>query len=308
MNHPPYRLGSQEDGGIISVIRIEYEKGSKAPSRIFRSAAELIDAFYSVERDLAESINADISPVILLEEIHSGSIWIWLKTVLENTSDDALLNLDWKPLVGQFLVKGKQKILEFLDGKEGIESSVQISLLQHELLELNPAKEVSHLPMPEIVPAKRLLTDCKQISDALDFLLPTDRVIFESDSGAIEMNKAFKISSDEIESILTKTEEVVETDMCLKVKRPDYLGSSRWEFKCNDRTIEAKIDDVDWLSKFQTRRYDVRPGDSINARVRVTIKRDQKGLIVAERFAIISVIDTIESTPSFQPSLLQGND
>jgi hypothetical protein len=128
MKQPPFKLGSQEDGGNISVIRIEYEKSSIAPSRIFRAAAELIDAFYSVECDLAKSINADISPVILLEEIHSGSIWIWLKTVLENTSDDALLNLDWKPLVGQFLVKGKQKILEFLDGKEGIENPVQISL------------------------------------------------------------------------------------------------------------------------------------------------------------------------------------
>ena len=79
MNTSPYKLGSQDDGSVISVIRIEYQKSTEAPSRIFRSAAELIDAFYAVERDLAKSINADIAPVILLEEIQSGSILVWLK-------------------------------------------------------------------------------------------------------------------------------------------------------------------------------------------------------------------------------------
>ena len=308
MNTPPYKLGSQDDGSVISVIQIEYQKGTEAPSRIFRSAAELIDAFYAVERDLAISINADIAPVILLEEIQSGSVLVWLKTVLKNTNDDALLNLDWKPLVGQFLVKGKHRLLEFLDGKEKINDSSEISELQDELLQLNPASKVSHLPLPQVVPAKRLLNDCKQISDALSHLHPSDIVIFESENGGVEMNKAFKITSEEIERILTRSEEDIETEMCLKVKKPDYLGNSRWEFKHNDRTVEAKIEDTDWLFKFQSRFFDVRPGDSINARVRLTIKKDQNGLVVAERFTITHVINTIQSSPSVQLDFLPGDN
>jgi hypothetical protein len=308
MNTPPYKLGSQDDGSVISVIRIDYQKSTEAPSRIFRSAAELIDAFYAVERDLAKSINADIAPVILLEEIQSGSILVWLKTVLQNTSDDALLNLDWKPLVGQFLVKGKHRLLEFLDGKDNINDPSEISVLQNELLQLNPAPEVARLPLPEVVPAKRLLNDCKQIADALSHLRPTDNVIFESENGEVEMNKGFKITSEEIERILTRREEEIEAEMCLKVKKPDYLGSSRWEFKHNDRTLEAKIEDLDWLYMFQSRISDVRPGDSINARVRITIKRDQNDLVVAERYTITHVISTIQSSSSFQLGFLPGDD
>ena len=96
--------------------------------------------------------------------------------------------------------------------------------------------------------------------------------------------------------------------MCLKIKKPDYLGTSRWEFKHNDRTLEARIEDVEWLSKFQSRIVDVRPGDSINTRVIITIKRDQNNLVVAERFTITHVISTIQSGSSFQPNFLPDDN
>ena len=44
---------------------------------------------------------------MVLEEIETGSIKIWLGNQLNRVDDDALKKLDWKPLVGKYLVRAK---------------------------------------------------------------------------------------------------------------------------------------------------------------------------------------------------------
>ena len=60
-------------------ITIDFKKESEAPSRIFRSLSHLIDSFHSFDLDLLQSIDAKIEPIILLEDIETGSIKTWLK-------------------------------------------------------------------------------------------------------------------------------------------------------------------------------------------------------------------------------------
>jgi len=92
--------------------------------------------------------------------------------------------------------------------------------------------------------------------------------------------------------------------MILKVKKPDYLGESMWDFKHGDRAIQAKIIDMDWLSDFHLRKYDIRPGDSLRAVLETQIKYGFSGEVIAVHNFIVAVKEIItESYTKEKPDL-----
>ena len=54
---------------------------------------------------------------MVLEDVEASSLRVFLKNTLSRVDDEALKTLDWKPVVGRYLVKAKYLALEFLDGK-----------------------------------------------------------------------------------------------------------------------------------------------------------------------------------------------
>ena len=49
----------------------------------------------------------------ILEDLRKGSIKGWFKNVLEKIPDEGLKDLNWKKVVGHYLVKGKYLIIKF---------------------------------------------------------------------------------------------------------------------------------------------------------------------------------------------------
>ncbi len=88
-------------------IDIDFKRGEGNPQRVFRAADKMIQALQRVDEALCASIDTSIKPVMMLEDIEAGSIRIWLKNVLETADDQAIKELDWKPAVGKYLVRGK---------------------------------------------------------------------------------------------------------------------------------------------------------------------------------------------------------
>jgi hypothetical protein len=86
-------------------VRISFVKDAGSPSRIFLAATDMIQALEEMDRVLIRSISSQIKPVMMLEDVEVGSLKIILKNVLTQADDEALKSLDWKPLVGQYLVK-----------------------------------------------------------------------------------------------------------------------------------------------------------------------------------------------------------
>ena len=71
-----------------------------------------------------------------------------------------------------------------------------------------------------------------------------------------------------IEQNMTKTYKTI-----LVVKKPDLLSdSSQWEFKYNDNCIKARIEDSDWLSKFQNREISIQAKDCIECDLQIQTK------------------------------------
>ena len=230
------------------VVVVEYDPQSPDPSRVFRSIALMIDALHSTDRDLLASVGVDAEPTFYLERVESGSVRAVLRTALLATHDDALKNLNWKPLIGQYLVRAKHKMLHWLGERDSIGSRAEVTQLQNELI----ADAPQVLPMLLApIPAERLLFDLQRISEAARQLGPADAIQFQGSGEVSSVNTHFLLTSERIGQLLTSRVVSSESELVLLVKRPDYLGRSRWEFRRREHVIEARIDDLDWLDRFQ---------------------------------------------------------
>src|SRR5688572_8991947 len=107
-------------------IKIDFEKSSPHPERIFQAMTEMISAFQEFDVHLTKTIDVSIEPVLVLEDIESGSLKTWLSSLLKKVPDSAIENLELKQVVGHYLVKAKYIVIKWLDGKTEITDSQQI--------------------------------------------------------------------------------------------------------------------------------------------------------------------------------------
>lgn len=284
------------------ILRVDFEKGSQDPSRIFTTMTSLIQTFQSIDSDLAKTIDSSINPVLLLEDVESGSLKTYLRNFLTSIDDNAIKDFDWKKLVGAYLYKAKYKILEFIDENPTIDNREQIETLQKDLLNLAEETNVRGLPGYAPIPTDRLLNGIKKISSSTANLAEDDIVEYITYDGTIKFNRDFKYDAEKIESILTKEILSSTNEMVLKVKKPDYLGESKWDFKHGDHPLQAKITHNEWLLDFQSRSFDLRPGDSIRAMVEVQVSYGYKNEIIAMHHFIIEVLEIMPG------QLDNGND
>ncbi|MEO0556751.1 MAG: hypothetical protein AAF170_01075, partial [Bacteroidota bacterium] len=85
-------------------VEIKFEKDTVDPGRVFRAMAGLIESFEEMDKALIASIDSSIEPVLLLEDVETSSLRAWLAQRLKSVDDDGLKELNWKKVVGAYLV------------------------------------------------------------------------------------------------------------------------------------------------------------------------------------------------------------
>ncbi len=284
-------------------IQIDFQKGSESPSRVFKSMAELIETFQRIDRVLIESIDTTIEPIVLIEDIQTGSLKAFLRYIISKIPDNAIEALDWKKAVGTYLVKGKKVILKWTADRDEVKNRSELIELEEGLLQIARETEVLSLPSYSKVNRQKLLPELQSLNQSLSYLSEADSAIFVTDE-SIRMNARFNIIPESIEALVTK--EIIKSTavMILKVKKPDYLGESQWEFRHGSRRILGSILDRNWLNDFQNRKVDVRPMDSLRARVTVEVNYGYDNEVVSERYFLVEIIEVIAGTHSEQTDLL----
>jgi hypothetical protein len=82
--------------------------------------------------------------------------------------------------------------------------------------------------------------------------------------------------------------------LILKIKKPDYLGDSKWEMKHGNNKLICKIEDNAWIDKFKSKRVFVFPGDSLFCNVRIVNEYDSKLNLIKSEYFIVEVLDVIQ--------------
>ena len=275
-------------------ITIDFDKKSENPARVFQTMTELIHAFQRFDSNLIRGLDAKLEPNILLEDVETGSLKTWLSSILKGIPDEAIKSGDWKQLIGHYLVRAKYIVVNKLDGKTSITDGKVIEDIQYELVEEAKKTDVKLLPHYEPLPLPKLIRSIEEINSSLSHLNENDKASFESKNDEkASFNLSLDFSPETIEDLLTKESLSNESTMILKVKKPDYLGTSMWEFKHNNKSLPAKIIHETWLIQFQQRKIDIRPGDSVRAKVNTIVKYGHDNNVIGVSYEITEVLEVI---------------
>lgn len=274
---------------------IDFKKGEGSPSRVFTATSEFIKACEKLDKALVQSVDSNIEAVMVLEDIEAASLKTWLRNLLSATDDEALKTLDWKPQVGKYLVRAKYAILHWIDHETDAPKS--LPALAKEIQKIAAETDVRHLP-DYAPPSPRTLLDALSDFQAVkDRLHESDRAAYISDEGELEINLKVRWNLEDIEALAIK--EVIAmppAPVILAVKKPDYLGDSKWDMRHGRRTIPAKISDAAWLRRFQGRQVDVRPGDALKCLVAIEHVYGHDNELISERYTVLEVYEVLPST------------
>jgi hypothetical protein len=234
-----------------------------------------------------QSIDANIETVMVLEDIQVGSIKTWLRTALKSVDDDALKSLDWKQAVGAYLVKAKYAVIRWTEDED---APKHLPDLRREIQAIAAETDVRHLPDYRAPSPSALINAMRDIQGVKERLIQGDRALMITPSGEVEMNLSIRWPIEDLEALaVARTLQQPSAEMILAVKKPDYLGTSKWDLRHGKRTIQAKIEDEGWLRRFQHRQEDVRPGDALRCNVKIEHLYGYDNELLMERYTILEV-------------------
>ena len=287
-------------------ITVDFARGEGDPSRPFRTIVDLVEAFARFDKDLVKSIDITIEPVLLLENVEGGSIRSWFISLLRSTDDAALKSGDWKRIVGEYTVKGKYALVKMLEGAKSITDPNLLEAIQTELL--NEAEKTNIRGLPGYMPMSRtrLAAHIVDVTASLEYLDERDSATFESRAEKpILFNRLLRINESEMTELLAVRTLTNVCELILKVKKPDYLGSSMWEFHYDGHPIEARIQDANWLAEFHNDGAGLRPRGALRANVRIEVSYDDQNESLPPKYTVLKVLEVIPPPPRREQLLLQ---
>jgi hypothetical protein len=148
------------------------------------------------------------------------------------------------------------------------------------------------------------LIDIQLVSIAVSKLQTQDSATLVSSVDATEIEKRIRVTDEDIVQLLTQETTSTEAPMTLLVKKPDYLGNSKWEFKHGEHALDGRILDLEWLARFQSGQIELKPGDALQAVVKSATATGFDGTIVETRHEVLRVLGVVPSTPGEQDKLV----
>lgn len=282
-------------------ITIDYDRQSPHPEQVFLGLSKIIEAFTVLDSNLVNCIDSEIQPVILLEDVEKGSIKVWLKNMINSLPDDGLKNCDVKRILGEYLVKSKYLILSYIDGKESISKIEEVEALEQNILEMAKNTNTSEFECYTKPERESLLRSMSNMGDAFGYFRNNDHIYIETVNGnSTIINKNFRLPKSSIEQFCAGDTFENTIDIILKVRRPDFLGDAQWGFRHGKNSMDAKILDDEWLSKYRNREVAVFPGDSLKVNLQSVVTYGKDNELISEKNAIIKVYEVV-------PGINSGN-
>ena len=290
-------------------IRLSVLKHSHRPGDTFLAMSHFVNAIEHMDRQFSRSIDRSLRPELLLESIEEGSLVAWFVTVLKAIPDEAIKELNWKKVIGTFLVAAKYRLLAWLGERESITDIAELEAVRNSIEELKQ-ESLQEQWLLESLPLTKaeLVQLILHITRTLSALPPNQRIQFISQHGETEINREFRLTDDQAAELLAATQHVQSLRMALKVRKPDYLGTSTWEFIHNSRAIKARIADLNWIDEFQHRKAQLLPGDALLVDVKINVLQDAEGNEFESKYVIERVVEVVTSDAAEQMEFFESGD
>lgn len=284
-------------------LYLDYQRGEGDPSRVFHAMGGMIDVLSVLDKDLGAVISASCEPSIVLTDIESSSLRSKLRDVLKDLPDEALGDGNVRKIIGHFLVKAKYAIIRWCEENESVEDIEDIRSLEVQIDKLAREADVKQLPAYSPINRKALLHHINDMTNVMSALEEKDSLEYRSSFGRSRFNGNLAISPEVITNVLTSEIVIRRGSHILKVKKPDYLGNSKWSVRHQGHSVDAKIADTAWLSEFQSGQIALQPGDSIRADLKEEVAYGYQGEVVHTWYEVEKVHEVIPGPRRGQSSL-----
>lgn len=246
---------------------VDFERGTADPQRVFKTISRVLEVLGELDTTLVKLVDAELTTTLVLEDVFTGSIrtriGIWLVPLLNplvtGNLGVAVQELDVKKGIGAFVNKAIVRLIRFLENKQGLDNPEELRYLKDELDRL--AREAAPNPLDAgSLHIGRLADEISNLTKAISALGPRDTMEYRSAQGNARFNPRF-ITDNLSQLAGAGLESSKQHHIRLLIKKPDYLGESRWELRDrHDHAIKAHITDTGWLTDFHAGRIDTRPG------------------------------------------------
>jgi hypothetical protein len=289
---------------------VDFEKSSGDPSRVFQSMAEITSAVQVFQIKVARVVAGDIDSSLVLSDVEKGSLVA--KFFAKILGFDKRINRQekWDVDFLDLITFSMEAVVEVFSGDEKVVTFDEISAVCEKIEE--KAKniggaliDVGRLPPSDVVDFG------VKMARAASVLSANDDIYFSSREVSLKVSKYIPLDEAQALEILTvKVETKVDPNATLKIKKPDYLGRSKWSvvYMRTGRTIDVKIDHIDWLESFQRNDLGetISPGDCISAVLEVRCGFDRNGEITFEDYVVNNVNDILHGGGSAGQGVLHG--
>lgn len=175
------------------------------------------------------------------------------------------------------------------------EPAKTLPVLSHELRILaaqTDVKQLADYAPPSVFELAAVTNDIQ----AAKAMLPSGLITYEAGKRAIALNPSSYWSIEQLADFAIKEKQNFNNmPMILIVRKPDYLGTTKWQFRHGKRPISASMEDAEWLKRFQARAVDVRPGDGLKCLVDTEFSYSHENELVGENYTIKKVVEVLEN-------------
>ena len=298
-------MEKDENCGRFS-ITVDYDKKSPNPENIFIGIAKLIESFKAMDSELITCVDTNIETEMLLEDVEKGSVKVWLSNRLKSISDDDIADLNYKRVIGGFLVDAKYYVLRKCSDIDEIKDVEVVEEIETGIKEIAQKTGLNQLGCYTSPPRERLLRGLNKVGEAFVALEGNNSVSMSNSQGQIlTLNKNFRLPLQSLDELCEGENIDNTTTVILKVRKPDFLGETSWIFKHGHEEIKAKITDENWLNRYLKGQEPIVPGDSLKVRLNSVATYDKNQNLTKTKHTVIEVLSVVHAENTPQTELLQ---
>ena len=290
--------------GLFSIV-VDYDKESPSPENIFIGIAKLIESFKLIDKQLIGCVDSDTETETLLDDIEKGSIKLWLRNTLKQIDDKDIEDLNYKRIAGKFLVKAKAYILKKCNDVNEIQDVEIVEDIETGLSEIAKESGINQLGCYTKPPREDLLNGLNKLGEAFNEFGEKNKIIFIGDDNEkVVLNTKFRLPLATLEEFCAG--DVIEnpSEIILKVRKPDFIGDTQWEFLHGREPIKAKISDEEWIKSYFGGAEIITPGDSLRVKMITTSIYNNNQDLIRSRHVITKVIAVVKAERVMQEKLL----
>lgn len=283
------------------VISLDYDPERDDLAGSLEALSKIVQGHQITNSILARAFDEQVSSTIVMEDIQSGSIKLFICNVFKNTQDKEIRDKGLRAFMREAMVLGRQKIVDYINTHEQISDTDDIKFVKGELVDV-----VESMGEDKRIANVQAMSD-RQIADAVGgFAIPTKGLNPSQGLKIIAGGKEYNVNRNfthrpqEIEKILMASEETWPNQTRLiRIKQLAYEGESQWHVQDDEgNNYKAKIQDNVWLQRFQNGELSPKefpyPKTVLKVTGTIVIQKDNMGFETDKHFYIENVGDVYE--------------